>query len=59
MKCWYNGCSNDISEEDKWLKKETAKYCEEHNKEFKKLTNGKIGELVKFMLKTKNPGEIK
>jgi DNA gyrase/topoisomerase IV subunit A len=54
-KCWYNDCINEIREEDKSLKKETAKLCEKHNREFIKLTDRKVGEeLILFMLKCTN-----
>lgn len=50
-RCWYPKCENNIREEDKNLKPETAKLCEKHNDELKKITDGNdIGKVVKFML---------
>lgn len=52
MKCNYPNCPNNIREEDKSLKPETAKLCEKHNTEMIKLIDSNnIPKLTSFMLK--------
>lgn len=52
MKCNYPKCQNDIREEDKQLKPQTAKLCEEHNQEMNKLIEeDNIPKLISFMMK--------
>jgi len=52
MKCEYPNCENDIREEDKKLKPETAKLCEKHNEELIKLVDkNDIAKVTAFMMK--------
>ena len=52
MNCNYPKCKNEIREEDKKLKPQTAKLCEQHHLQFVKLTNeNNIQKLTSFMMK--------
>lgn len=52
MKCNYPKCQNEIREEDKKLKPQTAKLCEKHNQEMNKLLDdNNIPKLTSFMIK--------
>jgi hypothetical protein len=51
MKCNYPKCQNEIREEDKTLKPQTAKLCETHNQKMEKLIEeNNIPKLVSFMM---------
>lgn len=52
MKCNYPNCPNDIREEDKQLKPQTAKLCQDHHEEFTALVDSdNIPKLTSFMMK--------
>lgn len=52
IKCDYPGCENQIREEDKLLKPETAKLCEMHNEEIcRYIDSGDTKKLLGFMVK--------
>ena len=58
MKCNYPECENEIREEDKKLKPQTAKLCEQHNKELIKLIeDNDIPKLTSFMIRVAFSGK--
>lgn len=52
IKCDYPDCNNNIREEDKKLKPQTVKFCENHHKQMMDLTDKKdYKKLTSFMMK--------